>query len=659
MSRKQSLGNGWMGTILRVDLSEERVERESLAEDLAYDFVGGRGINSKILYDETGPHTQPLAPENRLIIGTGPVTGTLGPSAARFTVTAKSPLTGIHGDANGGGFFAPELKFAGYDHIVVHGKAERPVYIWIKDDEVTIRDARHLWGKSTWDTEKMIKKELGDSDIKTLCIGQAGEHMVRSACPIATGDRAPGRTGTGAVMGSKNLKAIAVAGSKSVVIAHPDRYMEVVRRWYDDLPRQKMYRVFSSIGTGYLIVAMNQNYTMGIRNVDQIHVPESEIAAISPDIILRKYGVKNQSCFACPTHCTEFMLINEGPYKGEKGRMPEGGSWVAWGPLVGVFDFPFILKATNMANQYGFDVMSTAAAISAAMKWFDMGIITREDTDGLELKFGNQQAILELMRKIAYREGFGDILAEGPARAARQIGKGAARYVWDDPKGMGMGTSRRVDAVASVLAQSTNTRGFEHLRGVPVSGMGYFEDYSVSGMLPLRSYDPRIAQAVLDMNKICTAADLLEICKVNTDWEVMDSGCGGVARMAELLAAITGVEFDEESLGQAAERVYDIEKAYNAREGLRRDDDNPPNDYFERPIWDGPSKGWKLDRDEYEQLKSHFYELKGWDQKTGAPTKEKLEGEGLKYVADELESLGIYQENEDRGDYEKPWMRLR
>jgi aldehyde:ferredoxin oxidoreductase len=303
--------------------------------------------------------------------------------------------------------------------------------------------------------------------------------------------------------------------------------------------------------------------------------------------------------------------------------------------------------------------MTTGSAISAAMQWFELGIISRQDTDGLELKFGDQQIIVELMRKIAYREGFGDILAEGPARAARQIGKGAEKYVYEGPKGMGMSTSRRQYALASVLAQSTNTRGFEHLRGVPVANTGYFEGYGVPKALPLGSYDPSIAEAVYNMNRVCTAADMLEICKVNTDWEVMDPGKGGVSRMAELLTAVTGIQFNEESLGRAAERVFDIEKAYNAREGIRREDDDPPSDYFKRPVWDGPFEGWKPDKDEYERLKSYFYKLKGWDQNTGAPTREKLEDEGLKYVADELESLGIYQESGNKENFEKPWMRLK
>ncbi|MFC1593287.1 aldehyde ferredoxin oxidoreductase family protein, partial [Candidatus Omnitrophota bacterium] len=564
---------GWMGTILRVNLSERRIVKEPLTEDLAHKFVGGRGINSKILYDETGPHTKPLGPDNRLIIGAGPVTGTIGPSAARFTVTAKSPLTGILGDASGGGFFIPELKFAGYDHIVIQGKAESPVYLWINDDEVEIRDASHIWGRNTWDIEEAIRKELGDRNIKTLCIGQAGEHMVRTACTIGTGDRAPGKTGTGAVMGSKNLKAIAIRGSKSVKVAHPEKYKEIVRKWYEEAPQQGFYPTVHKIGTSYLVKAINESYTLGVRNVQELHLPEEKVGVLYGENFVPKYGIKSQSCFACPISCSEFLLVKEGPYAGEKGRMPEGGSLIGLGPLIGVSDdFPFVLKVTNLCNQYGLDSGRTAASISAAMEWFQRGIITREDSDELELKWGDQQVIVELLRKIAYREGFGDILAEGALNAAQKIGKGAEKYVLHSKK-MPLSTSRRVDSLGSVLAQSTATRGFDHLRGLPTGNITYLtgEVVEIKGT----SYDPLWAKAVQHTRRMNTASDMLEICKFNTEWEIFDRDCG-VARMAELLAATTGLDFSEEWLTQATDRVYCIEKSYNAREGIRREDDSPP-----------------------------------------------------------------------------------
>lgn len=637
-------GNGWMGTILRVDLSKRQTLKEPLTVDLARNFVGGRGINSKILYDETSSHTEPLSPDNRLIVGTGPVTGTLGPSAGRFTVTAKSPLTGILGDANGGGNFAAELKFAGYDHIIVQGRSESPVYIWINDDEVTVRDARHLWGKNTWETEEIIRRELRDPDINTLCIGQAGENVVRLACPIATGDRAPGRTGTGAVMGSKNLKAIAVRGSKSVKIAHPKEYLKIVQKWYDDMHAQTMYATMKKLGTSHLVNVFNILHGLGIRNQQEVNLPEEVLGPLYGEIFIPRYGTRHVSCFACPTSCGNFCLVKEGPYAGEKGKKPEFGSISGLGTLVGVCDdFAFVLKATNVANQYGLDTIETGAAIAAAMNWYQEGIITQQDADGLELEWGNQQAIIELLRKIAYREGFGDILAEGPLKAAKKIGGDAERYVRHS-KGMGMSTTRMVYLVGSVLALSMSPRGFDHLRGLPQQAMTPSDIKTDFPIIPGTSYDPLWAQIVINSEDVCTAADMLEVCKFNTGWEI--GGSFGLDRMAGLLTAITGVDFGEELLTQACDRVSSLEKAYIVREGVRRKDDNPPHDYFEKAVWDGPNKGWQLDKRKFEELKDHYYELKGWDKKTGAPTRKKLEELGLNYVADEMEQLGVYQESE-------------
>jgi len=629
-------GYGWMGTILRVDLSQGTIEKEPLSEDLAHNFVGGRGINSKILYDETGPGTEPLSPENRLIIGTGPAIGTLGPSAGRFTVTAKSPLTGILGDGNGGGDFGPELKFAGYDHIVIQGKAEKPVYLWINDGEVIIKDARHLWGKSTWEAEEIIRQELGDKDIRTLCIGQAGENLVRFACTVGSGYGTPGRTGTGGVMGSKNLKAIAVRGSQSVKVADPEKYMEIVRKWYSDIRRHPFYPTLSGIGMSYLMKWGNQSFTLPVRNAQATHWPEEEFSQYHGENFSPRHKVRDWSCFACPTHCKKFSLVKEGAYAGEKGMQSEGMSLGALGPLIGSGDYPFTLKATNLCNEYGLDTVSAGAAIAVAMEWFQRGIITTEDTDGLELTWGNREVIIELLRKIATREGFGNILAEGAAKAARKIGKGAEKYEHEGPKGMSMTPERNLH-LDTVLCYSMNTRGYEILRGHLIAVP---KDSSGKAMNAM-SYDPLWAEVAIGRHQMFTAADLLEICKFNIDWMMFGAGFG-VERMAELLSAITGVDFSEERLRQASDRVSDIEKAYIAREGMRREHDNPPGDYFERPQLDGPDKGWLLDREKFEGLKDRYYELKGWDKKTGVPAREELERVGLEYVADEMEKMGVY-----------------
>ncbi|MFC1965235.1 aldehyde ferredoxin oxidoreductase C-terminal domain-containing protein, partial [Chloroflexota bacterium] len=493
-------------------------------------------------------------------------------------------------------------------------------------------------------TEEEIRKELRDRGIKTLSIGQAGENMVRMACPIATGDRAPGRTGTGAVMGSKNLKAIAVRGSKSVKVAEPDKYIKLVKKWHDDGPHQSMYNLIAiEQGTAFLLRAENESYGLGIRNAQEIHLPEEILGTLYGDRITPKYGRQRVGCFACPTLCARLMIINDGPYAGEKGKRPEGGCLMSFGPRIGVYDdFPFIFRVTHLANQYGMDSVSLSAVIAAAMEWFQRGIITREDTDGLELEWGNKPVILELLRKIATREGFGGVLAEGTLKAAKKIGKEAEKYVYHS-QGMDEYNGYAPDTMGANLAFATSTRGFDHLRGMPTKMMPELRDGAKPGeMLSGTSYDSRWAEIVQWTRRMNTAADLAEVCKFNTEWALFDKDCN-VARIAELLAAITGVDFNEELLIQACDRVYCVEKAYNVREGNRREDDNPPSQFFERPIWDGPNKGFQLDKVKFGELKDYYYELEGWDKKSGAPSREALERLSLKYIADELEKHGVYQ----------------
>jgi aldehyde:ferredoxin oxidoreductase len=628
---------GWMGIVLRVDLSTGKTTKEPLSEDLAYNFVGGRGINSKILYDETGPATDPLGPDNRLIIGTGPASGTLGLGNGRFTVTGKSPLTGILGDASGGGAFGSEVKFAGYDHIVIQGRAKKPVYLWVNDGEVIIKDAQHLWGKNTWETAELIREELGDGDIKTLCIGQAGENLVKYASPITNDERAPAETGMGAIMGSKNLKAVAVRGSQSVKVANPERYEEIVRKWYEDIPKQHLTPLHKSVGVTYLIKLFNQVYNLGIRNSQELHRPEEEISHFFGENFVPKYLVRHISCFSCPHTSQKFVQIHDGPYAGEKGMRPEYGPLASMCTQLGVFDFPFGLKIVNMLNQYGIDAQELGPTMAMAFECYQRGILTRKDTDGLKLEWGDQKTILELVRKVVYREGFGAILAEGCLNAAKKIGKGAEKYAYHIK---GKSHPDRLTAyIPAVLGFALASRGWDHLRGTvfphvtPSSGPPKFWDY-----------DAKYAKMVTDREHIDTAADSLEICKWLTEFELMEEGLGGVPRMAEVLSAISGVDFSEDRLHKACDRIYNIERAYLVKHGIRRKDDVPPRHFLEMPIPDGPSKGQTIDREKFEALKDAFYELRGSDKKTGAPKRETLEQLGLKYVADDLEKTGVYKE---------------
>jgi aldehyde:ferredoxin oxidoreductase len=627
---------GWMGTNLRIDLSKGKVTKEPLKEDIVYDFVGGRGLNAKILYDETGPETDPLGPDNRFIIGTGPTSGTMPLGSGRYTLTSKSPLTGHLGDGSGGGSLASEVKFCGYDHVIVQGKAKKPVYIWVHDDEVEIRDAQHLWGTDIWEFEAKVKQELGDKDVQPLAIGPAGENLIKYACPVPPDERVAGQCGMGAVMGSKNLKAIVFRGSKSVKVANRQKYTEMIRSWYDDMPKGPLSGTHHEFGSPYLIGTFNQIHVLPINNAQELHRKDEELRDFFVQNWLPKYKIRDISCFACPHGCQKFMEITEGPFAGERGSRPEF-AFAAVTTLLGVFDVGFGLLATNLANKWGMDLMELGHSMSMAFECYQRGILTRKDTGGLRLEWGNKEVILELIRQIAYREGFGAILADGTLNAARKIGKGAEKYV-HHIKGKSH-PDRIASYMPTVMGFAFSTRGFCHLRSSvfphvkPEPGPPKFWDY-----------DPKYAKWCTDREHSNTAADCTEICKFLTDFEIMEPGKGGVARMAELLSALTGFDFSEQRLRDVADRVYNLERAYLVKHGIRRKDDNPPQYFLDTPVPSGADAGKTIDLAKFEVLKDAWYDLRGSDRKTGAPRKDTLEKLGLKYVADQLEKTGVYQE---------------
>jgi aldehyde:ferredoxin oxidoreductase len=627
---------GWMGNNLRVDLSKGKATKEPLTEDLVYNFVGGRGLSAKILYDETGPETDPLGPDNRFIIGTGPTSCTMPLGGGRYTLTTKSPLTGILGDGSGGGTLAAEVKFAGYDHIIVQGRAQKPVYIWINDDQVEIKDAQHLWGKDIWETEALIRQELGDRDIQTLTIGPAGENLVKYACPVPPDERVAGQCGMGAVMGSKNLKAIAIRGSQSVKVANRKKFEEIIRSWYEDMPKGPLSATHHDYGSPYLIGTFNQIHVCPIKNGQELHAPDEVIGHMYVPNWLPKYMVRHISCFGCPHACQKFMEITDGPFAGERGSRPEF-AFASVTTLLGVFDVGFGLLATNLANKWGMDLMELGHSMSMAFECYQRGILTRKDTGGLRLEWGNKEVILELIRQIAYREGFGALLADGTLNAARKIGKGAEKYV-HEVKGKSH-PDRITSYIPTVIGFAFSTRGFCHLRASvfphvkPEPGPPKFWDY-----------DPRYAKWCTDREHSNTAADCLEICKFLTDFEIMEPGKGGVARMAELLSALSGLDFSEERLHEVCDRVYNIERAYLTKHGIRRKDDRPPLNFIHDPLPSGPSAGMTFDMEKFEVIRDAWYDLRGSDRKTGAPRRDTLEKLGLKYVADDLEKTGVYQE---------------
>ena len=613
--------DGWMGTVLRVDLTSRKIEKVPLDEKWRGQYIGGRGINVRILYNEVKPGTDGLAPENVLIFGTGPLTGTMVASG-RLNITAMSPLTGILGDCNGGSHFSPELKFAGYDHVIFTGKADTPVYLWIDNDRVELKDAQHLWGKLTDETQRIIKEEKGDPEIQMACIGPAGENLVRLAGVLIGIDGFGGKSGIGAVMGSKNLKGVAVRGTKGVKVARPDAFGKLAKYLIQRNFRNDFYPIFSAYGTPFLMIYKHLSATQTFRNAQQTGV-WSGYDEVSHETLLKKYWGKFKSCFGCPIHCRHFYEIKEGPYRGLKSIGIELATQNSWGALCDNPYAPSLFKAFSLCQQYGLDQSECGQVVAAAMEWYEKGIITKKDTEGIELVWGNHDAIIRMVHKIARREGLGQLLAEGGARAADKLGKGAGKSI-SHSKGQLRTTGDLRTVPTYMLGQATSTRGGDHLRGaVPLSNLTW--------------QDEGIAKAVYDSQCICTTADALEICKFSTTYINMEIG---LKEMAELFSTATGIPVEEEGMREIADRIWNLERAFIVREGITRKDDIMIGRYMDEPIRGGSCDGLAVNRERWDKIMDEYYDLNGWDKKTGIPTRTRMEALGLRDVADDLERLG-------------------
>ncbi len=623
---------GWAGSILNVDLTNMKTSKEPLTKEFATSYIGGGGFGARILYDEVGPEVDPLEPENIIIIGSGPLGATTAPSGSRYELISKSPLTGILGRSNGGGFFGPEMKYAGYDLIVIRGKAEKPVYLWINAEYVEIRDATHLWGKDAWTTQNMIQQELNNPDIQTLKIGPSGENMGYSSCVTSNLGRAAGMTSIGAVWGSKNLKAVAAHGNKWVKLAKPKEFMELCQALIERSKSDPMYDIHTSYGTsGWVSQAL---YAQRKADLDSLYD-------------------KNLSCFGCAYHCSHFYSVKSGKYKGTTGEGFEGfhGGLAS---RIGITDPAFIAKYNNVCNQLGVHIVTPYVAIAWAMELYQDGIITKEDTDGLELTPGNEEAILTLVHKIAYKEGFGEIL-DDPIRGAEMLGRGSAEYnahiKGDSSRGGGMFGMRDL---RSTLYQAVYTRRGAHSQNQP----GFRKEYSDEQLRKLgqeRYNDPEVffrpltpdplkARWVFDVETIYTICDMTGACRFASEQTFNTEGVH-LKDFAQLLSTATGIDFTPADLVKATERELLLERAFNAREGIRRIDDYPhPFHYLLKhgkpyPRYDYSTIEFSLE--DYDQVLDEYYRLRGCDLATGIPTRQKLEPLGLKDVADDLASRSI------------------
>lgn len=614
MNPNSSTLYGYRGQIIVVDLENSIIKKKPLDKQYIEEFLGGRGWAIKYLYDNLEKGIDPLGSENILVVSLGPLTGTLAPSSARYTIAAKSPLTGGIGYANSGGHFAPELAYAGYDAIFIHGRAEAPVYLFIQDDEIEIKNAKHLWGKDTWETEELIRKELSQ-EFQVLSIGQGGENLVRYAAILNNLSRAAARTGLGAVMGSKNLKAIAVKGSGSVKVAQPEAFDNFIDQTLQKIYEDPAYPSLSYYGTPFLVDLAYISGGLATRN-NQTGIFEN-YESISAETFDEKFRVKSESCFACPIHCGKYSKVETGKYAGTKGGSPEYETIVCFGSKCGIGDLSVIIKANELANRYGLDTISLGDTIAFVMEAFQKGLLKREDTDGLEVVWGNEEALISLIKKVAFREGFGNDLAEGTKRLSEKIGKESEKFALQI-KGMEPPAYDVRTAKAFGLGWATATRGADHLAALPnFELLGYAPEKGLEWFGSKESVDPFSwkgkPQMVYWHENFGAIVDSAEMCK----YTCFSAYAVKPDDMSNFLIYATGFDFTPEKLMLIGERIYNLERLFNLREGIGKNEDRLPPRFTDEPLPEGPAKGNYV---EIDKMLPEYYKLRQWDYETGLPS---------------------------------------
>jgi len=634
----------WAGKILHIDLKKKKTWTERFRPKLGEMFLGARGINARLLWDLIRePKINPLGPENVLIFGTGTLTGTTAPSSGRTTVTCKGPATNLYLKTNVGGHWGAELKFAGYDHIVLYNVAKSPVYIWIHDEEVEIMDASDLWGSDVRETTKTIKEELEDKEIKVTCIGPAGENLVKFAAIMSSVYHAAGRGGGGAVMGSKKVKAIAVRGTREVELWNPDGFrelaLEVRKNLAADSSSQELYEFGTSGSTEY----DNELYTFPNRNFKFGHVENVE-PLTGQTLIEKGYLVRRAGCFSCTISCHRFVEIKDGPYAGTYTGGPEYESFCALGGQTWVIDTEAVIKANELCNIYGLDTISTGAVIAWAMESFEKGALTKTDTDGIDLEFGNADALIKTIELVAFRKGkLGNLLAEGVKRAAEKVGKESWKWAICNSKGLEQSSVETRSAKAYALAFAVNPRGPDHLHTEALAELGMNPEArtlieKLTGDKKWASpYYTEYRPEIVRWHEDCYAAtDCLGFCAFSSTsaYEVNPKN------MAQMFHLATGFPMDEKKIMLAGRRVITLEKCFNVREGADRKLDDLPWRLMHEPATSGPVKGFMNSEEELNSMLDKYYTLHEWNRETSWPYKETLEMLKLKDVANELQKLG-------------------
>ena len=619
--------DGYNGKILRVDLSRHAISVDEPNEDFYRQYIGGRGFISYFLLRELAAGEDALSPGNKLVFATGAVTGVPISGSGRNSVGAKSPLTNGYGDAEVGGYWGAELKQAGYDAIIIDGKSEIPVYLWINDGMVEIRGAKHLWGKTTAECQKLIWEELGDSSIRIAQIGPAGENLIRYACIVNDLSHAAGRTGMGAVMGSKNLRAIAVRGHQKVTLSDTTA-LGSFAKWFRDYVKNNRAAVsLSEFGTAGGLMSLSSSGGLPTRNFQQGTFEGAE--KISGETLKDSLLVGRRSCYACAIRCKPEVAVGAPYHVDPIYGGPEYETLAALGSNCGIDDLEAITKGNELCNAYGLDTISTGASIAFAMECFERGILTEEDTGGLTLNFGNEKGMVQLVEMIAKREGIGGVLAEGVARAAKVFGKGSENFAqhiknqeipMHEPRlKMGMGVGYAISPTGADHNQNIHDSMYVKRVSSQLKAMGIFEPLPAHDLSPAKVrmlVYGSLWQHVLNCLVFCNFVPV-------TPQQIVD-----------LVSNITGWNTTVWELMKVGERCINMSRLFNVREGMKRDDDKLPRRFL-TPFSSGPLEGIGIDQEKLTGAIDAYYAMVGWD-KDGIPTLGKLQELGIAWAADSI-----------------------
>ncbi|MDF1537498.1 MAG: aldehyde ferredoxin oxidoreductase family protein [Candidatus Thorarchaeota archaeon] len=638
---------GYAGYYLDIDLTKGKIHKQEMEKEWARLYLGGTGVAAKILWDRTGLETNPLGPENVLVVGTGPLTGVMFSPSGRMMFASKSPLTGVWAESHVGGFFGPEMKYCGFDFVIFTGRSPKPVYLFMQDGKAELRDASHLWGKETDVTTDMIREEHKDPSIETAVIGPAGENQVLYSSVIVDYYRAAGRTGLGTIMGSKNLKGLAASGSLGLEAYDMEKYLEANKvemeklrdpLWKDSLASLRKY------GTTDLVAIINEIGRLPTKNHWTGYYELAD--DIGPEIIANKYRIAQEACHGCVVGCKYIITVKDGDYATGPIGGPEYETLMAFGSNCMNNNVESIFHMGKRCDLLGMDTISCGKTIGFAMDLWEHGIITSKDTDGLDLSWGNIESMVKLVDMIAKQQGFGKILAQGTRKAAEIIGGDAWKYAIHVKGLEASGQDPRAHQSIG-LTYATNVRGADHLRSIScLEELGYpeitakrFGEEKADAILEIMSPTHK-GELVKDMEDFYALADSAVICKYAVMWPpvyYMDT-------FTNVIAPLTGMDewADMRFVRRAAERISHLRRAFNHRLGITRKEENLPPRLLKDPMPTGPSKGGLPDLD---MMLDEYYDYRGCERETGFPKRNKLLELGLDDVAADLDTRGMLSKN--------------